>query len=281
MNKSQEIPKYKILISYLKNGFEALDTETRQEITVFIKNNLHYSGAFSDRAGNPDLYYSLFGLWLCRASNQNELLDGLLGYVQEEKKKQLPSPIEELAAHLIEAELEKEKKKKSVFQIVKSVLQKGKSIDLSYQFFFLALAIDAVGKYKGVFFLLARIWLRFYHPKGDLPCSLQAALVYARKTVGLKTKKLSELILPYSVESGGFRSFKGIETADMLSTGVALFVLKETDFDLRIIAPANLDFIQQNYDSGAFLSGDGDLTKDMEYTFYGLLALGSLVGKDD
>ena len=88
---------------------------------------------------------------------------------------------------------------------------------------------------------------------------------------------MEESILPYSVESGGFRAFESIETADMLSTGVSLFVLKEIGFDLRMLAPANLDFIQQNYNSGAFLSGDGDLTKDLEYTFYGLLALGSLV----
>jgi hypothetical protein len=63
----------------------------------------------------------------------------------------------------------------------------------------------------------------------------------------------------------------------MLSTGVALFVLKETGYDLRMIKPGCLDFIQENYSAGAFLSGDGDVTKDLEYTFYGLLALGSLL----
>ncbi|MFA5330143.1 MAG: hypothetical protein WC384_20280 [Prolixibacteraceae bacterium] len=35
--------------------------------------------------------------------------------------------------------------------------------------------------------------------------------------------------------------------------------------------------IPENYANGAFLSGDGDLTEDLEYTFYGLLALGVLV----
>ena len=62
-----------------------------------------------------------------------------------------------------------------------------------------------------------------------------------------------------------------------LSTAVALFVLRETAYDMRMITPVCLDFVQQNYDDGAFLSGDGDATRDLEYTFYGLLALGTLI----
>jgi len=274
MSKSQKDPVYKILIGYLQKGFNALDTETRKEIISFIKNNLHSTGAFIDRAGNPDLYYSLFGLWLCLASGQNELLEDLAGFVKKEQH--FSSPIEELAVQLIATELDSAHKK-SVYRLVRTTFIKGKSIDLSYQFFLIALVIDATAKHKKAYFFLARLWLQFYHPKGNLPCSLQAALVYARKTVGIKTKELEQNILPYSVETGGFRAFDSIETTDILSTGVSLFVLKEIGFDLRMIAPVNLDFIQQNYDSGAFLSGDGDLTKDLEYTFYGLLALGSLV----
>ncbi|NCB08501.1 MAG: hypothetical protein EOM73_10090 [Bacteroidia bacterium] len=40
--------------------------------------------------------------------------------------------------------------------------------------------------------------------------------------------------------------------------------------------PDCLNLVQQNYDTGAFLSGDGDLSRDLEYTFYGLLTLGTL-----
>ena len=62
----------------------------------------------------------------------------------------------------------------------------------------------------------------------------------------------------------------------MLSTAVALFALNYAESDLRLLKPACLDFIQQNFADGAFLSGDGDQTADLEYTFYGLLALGVL-----
>ena len=46
---------------------------------------------------------------------------------------------------------------------------------------------------------------------------------------------------------------------------------------LRLLAPACLDWVQGLFSQGAFLSGNGDSSRDLEYTFYGLLALGSLV----
>ena len=133
MFNSHKIPVYKILISYLRKGFDALGAETRKEIISFIKNNRHSSGAFIDRAGNPDLYYSLFGLWLCRATGQNELPEDLVDFVKKEQH--FSSPIEELSTQLIQVELESGEKKKSVFQLLKTIFRKGKSIDLSYQFF--------------------------------------------------------------------------------------------------------------------------------------------------
>jgi len=95
--------------------------------------------------------------------------------------------------------------------------------------------------------------------------------------LGLSVQKSVKLIMKYYVQSGGFKAFDTTTSGDMLSTAVALFVLKEIEADLRLIRPATLDFVQNNYFNGAFLSGDGDETLDLEYTFYGLLALGSLV----
>ena len=155
--------------------------------------------------------------------------------------------------------------------------QQGKNISLSYRFFLFALMVDAVGKNKAFYYFMARIYLLFYQPKPDFPCSLAAAFAYARKMLGLKVHKLQQLVMNYYVESGGFKAFDTTSNRDMLSTAVALFVLKEIDADLRLIRPSTLEFVQNNYFEGAFWSGDGDETKDLEYTFYGLLALGSLV----
>jgi hypothetical protein len=91
--------------------------------------------------------------------------------------------------------------------------------------------------------------------------------------------KDQELLKSFACESGGFKAFAHLENADMLSTAVALFALNYAGCDLRLLKPICLDFIEQNFSYGAFLSGDGDPTADVEYTFYGLLALGVLVDR--
>jgi hypothetical protein len=108
------------------------------------------------------------------------------------------------------------------------------------------------------------------------PCSEVAAEVFFVKMLNYDGTEEQKLLASFALKSGGFRAFAHLSTADMLSTAVALFSLSYAKYDLRLIMPECLDFIQQNYAEGAFLSGDGDLTPDVEYTFYGLLALGVL-----
>ncbi len=275
------MPVYRQLAANARAGFLALDDDIQVKIKCFIENQQHESGAFTDRAGHPDLYYSLFGLWLSMATQQSEGLSTLKDFVSTQNDKQATSIIEELALMLIKIELDSDYKMPSVFSIVRNIVCNGKMIDLSYQFFLIALVIDAGGKNKRLFYFFARIWLFFYKPTENISCSLSSALLYVRNMFRLNTNKLQEKLSSFIVERGGFSAFNSINTADGLSTGVALFVLKETEYDLRFIMPACLNFIQENYSDGAFLSGDGDQTKDLEYTFYGLLALGSLLNKED
>lgn len=277
MSKRDDTPVCRKLVETVRSGFLALDEPVQNEIKAFVASQQNKTGGFMDRAGMPDLYYSLFGLWLSSATEQKELQNNLKDFVVNKNSSESKSPVEDLALILIKSELESDFKKQSVLSIIRMVMKKGKMIELSYQFFLISIVIDAVGKNKRLYYFFARIWLSFYEPKGNIPCSISAALVYARKILGLNTHKKQKELAVFAAKNGGFRAFGTLETADTLSTGVALFVLKETDADLRVIKPACLDFIQDNYSGGAFLSGDGDMTKDLEYTFYGLLALGSLV----
>jgi hypothetical protein len=276
MSSKTHTPVHRQLIETVRVGFQLLDRPVQNEITAFIAGRQASNGAFMDRAGRPDFYYSLFACWISMAAEQTELQDALKGFITSHTLAESKSPVEELALLLIRRELDDGFRKKSVLSIIKPFLKKGRMIELSYQFFLISLAIDAAGKNKGFYFLFARIWLGLYRPGGNMPCSLVAALLYARKILGLNTYKRQKRLLDFALEGGGFRAFDSVQTADMLSTGVALFVLKGTGYDLRIIKPGCLEFVQKNYLQGAFISGDGDLTKDLEYTFYGLLALGSL-----
>lgn len=74
-------------------------------------------------------------------------------------------------------------------------------------------------------------------------------------------------------ETGGFRASEQAPVPDMLSTAVALFTLKLTG---TACIDAS-DFIQAHWmDEGGFTPTVLDSYSDVEYVFYGLLALGSL-----
>ncbi|WP_319482326.1 prenyltransferase/squalene oxidase repeat-containing protein [uncultured Draconibacterium sp.] len=278
MSKPEKIAIYKKLVRRLSLGFETLSPEIQQEIIDFISSQQHASGGFCDRAGKPDPYYSLFGCWLSVATGQKEEIEQLKAYIS--KQPATSSTVEELAINLMKTELFPKQKNESRFSLLKKVFSGHNFMDISYRFFLLALTIDATAKSRFVFNLMARVWLPFYKVKENSPCSLVAALCFARFDLGLEYNKYQKLLLEFHQEKAGFRAFETTPFSDTLSTGVALFSLAETNYDLRLITPDCLDFIQMNYLSGAFLSGDGDETRDLEYTFYGLLALGSLV-KDE
>jgi hypothetical protein len=237
-----ESPVYVKLVRAARAGFLALDENIQNDIKHFLESQQLDNGAFADRAGNADLYYSLFGLWLAMATEQQNQISKLKDFIASPKDIHFQSIVEELAFMLMEIELEPAKKQPSVFSIMRKIRRKGRSINLAYQFFLLALLIDATGKNKWVFNFLAKVGLVFYKPKKNMSCSVVAALLYAKKMLGLKTRKLQHELNEYTVETGGFKAFKAVETADGLSTGVALFVLKETGSDLLLVAPGCLNF---------------------------------------
>jgi hypothetical protein len=63
---------------------------------------------------------------------------------------------------------------------------------------------------------------------------------------------------------------------DLLSTGVALYALRFVKHDLRIMKPECLEYVDSLYANGGFCATVLDPGADVEYTFYGLLALGAL-----
>jgi hypothetical protein len=77
-------------------------------------------------------------------------------------------------------------------------------------------------------------------------------------------------------KNGSFSAFSKTTHGDLLSTGVALYSLRYTDSHLSIIKPDCLTYIDSLYSEGGFCATAFDAGPDVEYTFYGLLGLGSL-----
>jgi hypothetical protein len=128
-------------------------------------------------------------------------------------------------------------------------------------------------------------------PGTDKPCTVVAAQqIVAYLGPGKKgeitgnTRGSADSTGPFSPfyrEHGGFAALKETREPDLLSTAAALFTLRSMDCDLRLIRPACLEFLNCLYHGGGFSAVCIDTETDVEYTFYGLLALGALNAHDE
>ncbi len=75
---------------------------------------------------------------------------------------------------------------------------------------------------------------------------------------------------------GGCKASPLSPEPDLLSTGVSLFALSQTKTEIGELRDAAADYIHSLEESGGFYSDSKKTQKDVEYTYYGLLGLGSL-----
>ena len=85
------------------------------------------------------------------------------------------------------------------------------------------------------------------------------------------------LLTCFHPESGGFKAFPQAPMPDLLSTAVTLHALDALQFPYPKLVEPILDFVDTLWlPRGAFVGSWADATPDLEYTYYGLLALGHL-----
>lgn len=283
------------MIAFLCNALNLLDEQGREEVLQFIVGQQNADGGFKDRSGRSDLYYSLFGGMLLRAAesslnppqgdfkNRSNIAisetDGLRQFIQKQKRVAPSGFIEQCCLVLLQKELKIARTLRitAFISLGKSFWKERHSINLSYRSFVLFLTLDAVLPFSGIIKLAAKRMSAKTKVDANSPCSEVAANVFLQKMMNQEELADQELLKSFACKTGGFKAFQHLQNADVLSTAVALFALNFAGSDLRLLKPACLDFIQSNFSDGAFLSGDGDQTVDVEYTFYGLLALGVLV----
>jgi prenyltransferase beta subunit len=107
-----------------------------------------------------------------------------------------------------------------------------------------------------------------------------AAAVVAMQGVGEPTDARSvEWLLAQHARSGGFRPSPHSPRADLLSTAIALHAMDKVHADLAPVAGPCRRYVEGLWsEEGGFASNGGDPQIDCEYTFYGMLAIGSLEG---
>ena len=110
--------------------------------------------------------------------------------------------------------------------------------------------------------------------RGSTTASAAAIATLASLELGVP-KKSAEFLLAQQHSSGGFVAAPEVPMPDLLSTAVALHALDTLEHEWRDSQELVLDFLDSLWSAeGAFHGSWADDEPDVEYTFYGLVALG-------
>lgn len=259
----------------LKKSLELLKDEVINDVRNFVLKMQHPSGGFIDRAGNPDMYYTLFGFFLADVLGLKENLQRTRKYAEDEISYSMPEGVHLQCAVILLTELSDNRQIKNKIrrQIRRDMVMPHKEKNEYYAFVNLLASL-----YTRDYIVLRQIYklLSRLNQSDDLPVTVIAASLILYSTFKKPAEHLRQKLLDFYDNQGGFRAVKTIALPDLLSTAVSLYALSYTGFDLLLIKPECLGFIDSHYINGGFCASVADRHTDIEYTFYGLLALGSL-----
>ncbi len=267
--------KPKLLEPVLAKASMMLDQEMISEIHTFILSKQTVNGGFEDRGGKNDLYYTLFGAFIAEAFGVTEVMEPLKIYVKEYVSQNNLAGVYRfcgaiLYAKLIGTDSTTEKLRK---QIVADLMRQN-SNQPEYSVFLGMLALYYLEDFLTMQ-RLVNLYKKSFSLKA-LPCPVVAATAILLEMAGNKNKEATDIVRSFYRGNGGFAALHKAPSEDLLSTAVALYALYFLDADVRLIKPDCLIFVDELYDNGGFRSTSSDPHTDIEYTFYGLLALGSL-----
>jgi hypothetical protein len=259
----------------LKRSVQVLDPPALEELKQYVTGKLTEEGGFADKAGRADIYYTLFGYYLADCLEMNEMMPELRRYTSKRILQNNLTGVNLNCAIILSARTGLDQPamkslRKKIHQNISSQMKQ----QPAYGAFLNLLSCYYAKDYRG----LNRIRSQFssFDNHTALPCPVLAALLVLMHSFGNPVDKLKNDVLSFYTEKGGFKATHAAPLPDLLSTAVALYALRFAGADLRTIKPECLDFIDSLYRDGGFGANAIDQDPDIEYTFYGLLALGAL-----
>ncbi len=274
--------------------------DASENVENFLFKHLDEGGGFLDRAGQPDLYYTVFGIDGLLAleaqipehiqsyvqsftdADQLDLIHltclircactlELSGFIDANKSSWLQH-LESYASADGAYNQNKDEQNGSAYAcfIVMDAYQSlGESIPRPEA---MLACIHAVYCGDGGYSLLPQ------ETAGTTPTTCAALL--ALRQLGSDVPAESQMWLrDRNSGAGGFVAGPLTPMPDLLSTATALHALSLYDYDCSDIRETCLDFVDSLWSSqGSFFAYWDDDKLDCEYTFYGLLALGHLAG---
>jgi len=266
----------------------------------FFQSQRHPDGGFCNRAGEPDIYYSVFGIEGFQSLQQSLPEEWLRSYVESfgtgdkldlvhlsclarcwgglSIQSRQDCPTEVLAARILE-----HRTPDGGYDILP-----GSQEGNLYGCFLAIGAFEDVGYPIPHTDSLTGFISGLRDPQGGffnsraMPVSLvpqTAAAVTLLRHLGARCDdpRVGEWILSCFHPQGGFRAGTDITIPDLLSTATALHALASLKIELGAGVDLCLDFIDSLWTNrGGFYGHWEDTHADVEYTYYGLLALGHL-----
>jgi hypothetical protein len=265
----------KLIESVLAKSSSMFHPDLVTEIRSFILSKQTTAGGFADRGGKCDLYYTLFGYFVAEAYSVEVNLEPLREYIKESVTANNLSGVHRycgaiLYAKMIGIDSATEKLRKEIVAEVNN----SDSKQLEYSRFMGIMALYYLGDFLNIYRIVNRYKKSFV--LGSHPCPVIAATAILLEMAGNRQPEAANILKSFYRENGGFAALHRAPDEDLLSTGVALYALNFLEADLRLIKPDCLAFVDNLYEKGGFRATLSDNFPDVEYTFYGLLALGSL-----
>jgi hypothetical protein len=259
----------------LKKSVRIIDPQTLTEMRKFVISHQTSEGGFADKAGNCDLYYTLFGCFIAEALEVHEVIPRLKEYIKNVMVTKTLKGVYLQCAVILYVKLFGSDALPSVFQnMVSTDLRKHENQKGLYSDFINLLAWYYLEDYSILYKVNRKLKTNVI--QAELPCSVTAAHLILRECFGKPVKESKDRLYAFYGKNGSFSAVNRAPVGDLLSTGVALYALRFINTDIRIIKPECLTFVDSLYSEGGFCATSLDTDPDVEYTFYGLLALGAL-----
>jgi hypothetical protein len=258
----------------LRRSLLMIDPITTNEIRGFLSSRQTDLGGFMDKGGKNDLYYSLFGSFASEALDLNDGNERLKQYLDQTMSILKPEGIHLHCAVILISRLAGiNRLSKDIRDTLNKNISKPGTLS-PYTAFLSLLSYYYSGNYRGLYLVSRR--LKSGANVKDVPCTVIAANLVLQYCFGKPVEHYIQALHSFYMKNGSFAAVKNAPVGDLLSTGVALYALKVAGADIRKIAPDCLKYVDTLYSGGGFCATVLDPDPDVEYTFYGLLALGAL-----
>lgn len=272
--------------------------ESADLVVAFLRSRLLPEGAFMNREGKADLYYTVFGIEGMLALQQAPPKDVIANWLRHYGAGEDLDFVHLCCLARCWSALDAEALSTEARHAMASHLEKhragtgyhpapGKEQGSAYGCLLAAAAYEDIGLPLPEPAKVKACMDGLLCPGGgwtnetalllpNAPGTAAALALYRRLGWQVPTDSIDWLMNCRQPE-GGFLAFPGAPIPDLLSTAVALHGLAGAQADLTGLKEPCLDFIDSLWNAeGGFHGNWTDDTLDCEYTYYGLLALGHL-----